>query len=75
MQTLSIAANDTSVFIHLDKSSITATTVDEVNTYLRSFLADDIAFVSDDEQRDIEAILAALTDEEKQHGKRFRIAL
>jgi hypothetical protein len=75
MQTLSIAANDTSVFIHLDKSMITSTTVDEVNAYLRSFLADEIAFVSDDEQQDIEATLAALTDEEKQSGKRFRVAL
>jgi hypothetical protein len=75
MQTLSIAANDTSVFIHLEKSTITSSTVDEVNAYLRSSLAEEIAFVSDEEQQDIEATLAALTDEDKKLGKRFRVAL
>ena len=37
---------------------------------------DEIEFVSDEEQRDIEATLAALDDEDKQAAKRFhRVAL
>jgi hypothetical protein len=75
MQALSIATNETTVFIHLDKSAITAATVAEVNAYLQHFLAQkseyDIEYVSDEEQRDIEATLVALTDEDKQLGKRF----
>lgn len=76
MQAVSLAANETTVFIHLDKSAITDTTVAEVNAYLRTFLSDGIEFVSDEEQRDIEATLAALGDEDKQAAKRFhRVAL
>lgn len=76
MQAVSLAANETTVFIHLDKSAITDKTVAEVNAYLRTFLSDGIEFVSDEEQRDIEATLAALGDEDKQAAKRFhRVAL
>ncbi len=71
MQAFSIASNDTTVFIHLDKTAITATTLAEITNYLSRFLVDDIEYVSDEEQRDIEATLAALSEEDKKPVRRF----
>lgn len=54
-------ANETSGGIYGNKASIIPATETE--------------FVSDEEQRDIEEILANLTESDKQHGKRFQLAL
>jgi hypothetical protein len=72
MPTLSLAANETTVFIHLDKTAITPELIRQVEIYLRNFLAPSrfnqqgIPYVSDEEQADIEAIFLMLTNEDKE---------
>lgn len=68
---INIAENTTTVFITLDKAANTELAENALN-FLRSLYQEysrsmiEIEYVSDEEQREIDAILAAKSDEDKE---------